>query len=555
MKLGPKAAWLAAYAALFAVCAAFVFWGTWSTGVSPVMPDCPISHPEGWWANVSAFLREWVRTGLFSPDDLKAFAGAPYFLQELQYAVPAFLAGLALAYYCRGRGLSRLASYSAGIFLSLSGYWFTLFSAGHLGWFRWMTYGVFAFGLADRAVRRGRLRHWLLLGAVVGWASFRQQDLWLIFTLFTGAYFVWCCVRERALPWKGALFAALAFALVGAPGVAASLREVAGREKQMESAGVNVGKKDGDAAAAEKSEAERKAEREKQWIFVTNWSLPLDEAAELFSARGKGDTSCPYVLSIGTRVGSGVKPYTGALGRPYGAKEGNYRQHSLYVGWVTCLLALVGAVAAFRRREGDALFFFAAAVLAVALSLGRYFEPLYRCVFALPVGDLVRCPVKWLHLAELSLAVLAAYGIDFVASLAAKKGEAARKAALCALGAMAVVGAFDLARVDRLYCAPVDLTEARRTDSSMQLSFLRTQDFSSPQVAEMMRLKRIVSLARLPWNPDVYLVEVLTPRQKDAPSAPWDVNSSAVALGIVSLLGTLAVAAVSLSRLGKKELT
>ena len=323
----------------------------------------------------------------------------------------------------------------------------------------------------------------------------------------------------------------------------------------MESAGVNAGKADAGAAAAEKSEAERKAEREKQWIFVTNWSLPSDEICEIFSSRGKGDTSCPYVLSIGARTGSGVKPYTGALGRPYGAKEGNYRQHSLYVGWVTCLLALVGAVAAFRRREGDALFFLAAAVLAVALSLGRYFEPLYRCVFALPVGDLVRCPVKWIHLAELSLAVLAAYGIDFVASLAAKKGEAARKVALCALGAMAVVGAFDLARVDRLYCAPVDLKEARRTDSSMQLTFLRTQDFSSPQVAEMMRLKRIVSLARLPWNPDVYLVEVLTPRQKDAPSAPWDVNSSAVALGIVSLLGTLAVAAVSLSRLGKKELT
>lgn len=554
MKLGPKAAWFAAYAVLFAVCAAFVFWGTWSTGVSPVMPDCPISHPEGWWANVSAFLREWLKTGLFSPDDVKAFAGAPYFLQELQYAVPAFLAGLALAYYCRGRGLSRLASYSAGLFLSLSGYWFTLFSAGHLGWFRWMTYGVFAFGLADRAVRRGRLRHWLLLGAVVGWASFRQQDLWLIFTLFTGAYFVWCCVRERALPWKGALFAALAFALVGAPGVMASLREVAGREKQMESAGVNAVKADAGAASAEKSEAERKTERERQWIFVTNWSLPSDEICEIFSARGKGDTSCPYVLSIGSRTSSGVKPYVGALGRPYGAKEGNYRQHSLYIGLVTCLLALVGAVAAFRRREGEAIFFLVAAVLAVALSLGRYFEPLYRCVFALPVGDLVRCPVKWLHFAELSLAVLAARGIDAVIALAAKQGETARKVALCAVGAAVVVGAFDLARVDRLYCAPVDLKEARRTDSSMQLTFLRTQDFSSPQVAEMMRLKRIVSLARLPWNPDVYLVEVLTPRQKDAPSAPWDVNSSAVALGVVSLLASFAVIALSLSRRGEKVL-
>ena len=450
MRISPKWGWFAAFMAVFAVCAAFVFWGTWSTDVSPVMPDCPISHPEGWWANVSAFLREWLKTGLFSPDDVKAFAGAPYFLQELQYAVPAFLAGLALAYYCRGRGLSRLASYSAGLFLSLSGYWFTLFSAGHLGWFRWMTYGVFAFGLADRAVRRGRLRHWLLLGAVVGWASFRQQDLWLIFTLFTGAYFVWCCVRERALPWKGALFAALAFALVGAPGVMASLREVAGREKQMESAGVNAVKADAGAASAEKSEAERKTERERQWIFVTNWSLPSDEICEIFSARGKGDTSCPYVLSIGSRTSSGVKPYVGALGRPYGAKEGNYRQHSLYIGLVTCLLALVGAVAACRRREGEAIFFLVAAVLAVALSLGRYFEPLYRCVFALPVGDLVRCPVKWLHLAELSLAVLAAYGIDFVASLAAKQGATARKVALCAVGAAGCVFGATLAQSMRL---------------------------------------------------------------------------------------------------------
>lgn len=39
-----------------------------------------------------------------------------------------------------------------------------------------------------------------------------------------------------------------------------------------------------------------------------------------------------------------MRPYTGALGRPLGATAGNYRQHSLYVGWVTCLLALLGVV-------------------------------------------------------------------------------------------------------------------------------------------------------------------------------------------------------------------
>ena len=92
-----------------------------------------------------------------------------------------------MAYYLRGRGLSRLASYGGGIFLGFCGYWFSLFSAGHAGWFYWQYSGVFAFGLADRAVRKGKMKNWVLLGASVAWASFYQPDLWLLFTLFTAA--------------------------------------------------------------------------------------------------------------------------------------------------------------------------------------------------------------------------------------------------------------------------------------------------------------------------------------------------------------------------------
>jgi len=541
-----KYLWFAAFTAVFAVMAAFVFWGTWSLDFVPVMPDCPTTHAAGWWINVSGFLRGWLQTGIFAPDDLRHLTGSPYFWQELQYVIPLYLAGLAVAYYCNGRGLSSLASYGAGLLLAFSGYWMTLFSAGHLGWFYWMTYGVFAFGLADRAVRKNKLKNWLLLGAVVGWAGYHQQDLWLLFTVFTGVYFVWCCVRERKFPnGKGVAAAALAFLVIGAPGFRAAIGAKEGRVQQMAQAAGKDGKSAKSAAAdAPKTEAEKKAEREEKWVFVTNWSLPADETAEFFVSRVNGDTSCPFVLSLGSRYASGVKPYTGALGRPLNAKQGNYRQHSLYVGWVTCLLALAGIVLGFRRKE--VWFFAVAALVCWGLSLGRDFEPLYRIVFALPVGDLIRCPVKWHHLTELCLAFLAAFGLEGVLNLLRTRfGSEGRKglAIAGAVGLLVLVGACDLARVDRLYCAPVDMTEARRQDASAQMTFLQKQDFANPQVAQMVQAKRIVSLARIPWNPDAYLVEVLTPRTKPVVLPPFKVDALGLSLGVLALAGMLVLLA------------
>ena len=576
MKLGPKAAYLAAYAALFAVCAAFVFWGTWSTGVSPVMPDCPISHPEGWWANVSAFLREWVRTGLFSPDDLKAFAGAPYFLQELQYAVPAFLAGLAVAYYCRGRGLSRLASYSAGIFLSLSGYWFTLFSAGHLGWFQWMTYGVFAFGLIDRALEKGKPRHWLLLGACLAWGSMHQPDLWLLFSVFSAAYFVFRLLvvfvgmardarRAALVKWaKGAAMALAALlAIGGASFRSAFVNDLAGRDKQIEE-GQTLG------ANAAKDDAE------KRWIFVTNWSMPPEATKEFWHAGIEGDTSCPMTLAIGQKRGNGIRQYTGALGRPLGAKQGNYRQHSLYVGWVTCFLAVLGLLSALlpwlrdagheTRATGDGqrstmdspsntnnsaiIFFAVSAVVFWLFSMGRYCEPVYRLVYALPFGDYLRAPVKWHHLTEFCLCVLAGYGLAmlrfrFVPSALRKaspdSSPAANRAALIATSLVAmwvVIGLTHLVPNARLYCAP------HRADADMQ--FVDGRMLQDPRgVAQLNQMRARV----LGTYQGAALIEVPKKKPKDEPApelpSPQPVT---LALGILSLVGTLAVGAYGIKK-------
>ena len=161
----------------------------------PVMPDCPTSYSTYWFRD---WLRAWLENGKFAPAQVINWIGSPYLWTEFQYAFAAYMSALGMVYFLRGRGLPRVAAYGAGLLLAFSGYWFTLFSAGHLGWFQWMTYGVFVFGLIDRALEKGKPRHWLLLGACLAWGSMRQPDLWLLFSAFSGVYFVFrlvVCLR------------------------------------------------------------------------------------------------------------------------------------------------------------------------------------------------------------------------------------------------------------------------------------------------------------------------------------------------------------------------
>lgn len=431
------------FTAVFAVLVSYVFWGTWSTSVAPVMPDSPMAYPLDYGIRISRWFLGWLQNGRFVPTDVSVFLISPYLWQELQYVVGAFFAALGLAYFLRGRGLPPMACYGAGLFLGFSGYWFTLFSAGHGSWFIWMTYGVFAFGLCDRAVRKGRWRHWIMLGAVLAWASFWQADLWLLFTVFTAIYFVWCCVRERKWPsWKGIVLAASFFFLIGAPSfVDAFTNALSGRDKQIEES-------KGTALGGGKTD-----DAESRWVFATNWSMPPEDTLEFFIPRIHGDTSCPMTLALGRQAGKDVRPYTGRLGRPLNAPSGNYRQHSLYVGWVTCLLALLGVVSGIRKRRGDAIFFTIAALVFWLFSMGRFCEPVYRLVYALPFGDYLRAPVKWHHLTEFCLVVLAGYGLQALRGLKFMEG---RRGTII-LCAVVLVGACDLARVAHLYCAPMDI--------------------------------------------------------------------------------------------------
>lgn len=567
MRVSPKWGWFAAFTAVFAVCAAVVFWGTWSPEMAPVMPDCPTSYPVHWFR---AWLVGWLENGKFAPAEAINWIGSPYIWTEFQYAFAAYMSALGMVYFLRGRGLPRVAAYGAGLLLAFSGYWFTLFSAGHLGWFQWMTYGVFVFGLIDRALEKGKPRHWLLLGACLAWGSMRQPDLWLIFSVFSAAYFVFRLVvvllgtardARRASLVKWAKGSALAFvallAIGGASFRSAFVNDLAGRDKQIEE-GQTV------AANAAKDDAE------KRWIFVTNWSMPPEATKEFWHAGVEGDTSCPYTLAIGQKRGNGIRQYVGRLGRPLGATQGNYRQHSLYVGWVTCFLAVLGLLSALlpwlrdagheTRATGDGrqstmdspsntnnnsaiIFFAVSAVVFWLFSMGRYCEPVYRLVYALPFGDYLRAPVKWHHLTEFCLCVLAGYGLAmlrfrFVPSALRRASSgsspAASRAAHIATGLVAmfvIVGLSHLVPNARLYCAP------HRADADMQFADARiTQDPRGIAQLNQMRARVLGQYGNMA------LIEVPKPKQKDEPKPELpSPQPFTLALGILSLVGTVAV--------------
>ena len=481
----PSAIAFLAFTGLYAACMAFIFWGTWALDRAPVEPDNAIFYPiddaARWFAGVCA-------GGRFVPSDLMHVVGGMYFWQELQYALAAYLAALGVVFYLRGRRVPLVGAYGGGAAYGLMGYSFTLFSAGHLGWFIWLMYGPFAFGLVDRCVRKGKWRNWALLGAVLAWGSAQQPDMWLLFTALTFAYGVWCIVRGwrgRAqsgdLRW-GRLFAgvgvcAAVVLLTGAPQFGRALvHDLAGRDKQIAAS----------SGASASADGKADVSREKRWEFCTSWSLPPEDTLEFVAAEVHGGSNDPRVSPkdpyrgrLGQQIvvppGQGGRhPVTGEIVKPGDRIWIPYRQHSLYFGFLTIIFAAVGVVGWWNRRKADAQervppapstkhqappsysdvpFWTISAIVVYLCALGC-FTPFYRLVFAMPFGDYLRAPVKFVHLLELCVAVLAGYGLAW----AHERFGAARAWVWTVLCVLAALNVIDLARVDSKYLAVEDVS-------------------------------------------------------------------------------------------------
>ena len=383
---------------------------------------------------------------------------------ELFYAVSAGLVALGLGVYLRLLGLPLSACFGGGLAMALSGYHFTLFNAGHRGYSSMVVYAVWMLPLLETAVRRPRAA-WAafpLLGvcAVCGLAT--QPDVMTFLLLLSIAYGLFraahlaasegprAFLAARWRPWlAGAVFALAAFGAFGFGTMRYVFGTVvAGREAQMEASG--AGEASPDAADPEAA----KAAAHERWIFATNWSLPPEDLPELVA---------PNLHGLDT--GWAPAPYWGGIGRSEGWEETgqgfpNFRQHSIYLGAIGVALALFAVVGAgfdLRRKGSDmdggeptapavppglVLFWAGAALVALLLALGR-FGFLYRLFYHLPMMDKVRAPLKFVHLAEVCVSILFAFGL---ARLGRESGRRERLAAktsilLLALGAAALGGA------------------------------------------------------------------------------------------------------------------
>lgn len=454
----------------YAVCMAYVFWGAWGLDRAPVSPDMavvfPVDHVARWFSALCA-------GGRFIPSDLMNVVGGMYVWQELQFALAGYLAALGAVYYLKGQRLPPVASYGGGAVFGLMGYCLTLFSAGHQGWFIWLMYGPFAFGLVDRFVRKGKLVNACALGAVLAWSSAQQPDIWFLFTVLTGTYGMWCVWGRRGasrVSWgrlaAGVALAGIVTLTTGAPQYGKALtQDWASRRNQIAE---SAGKSSADQAQPSQTTSEE------QWLFCTSWSLPPEDTWEFLIPDLHGGSSDPRV--------SPTRPYRGRLGQQVVVPPGRgglhpvtrkrvepgeriwipYRQHGLYMGVLTMLFALTGLVAVVRRKKEaadgltDGPFWIGAAAVVYVCALGA-FTPFYRLVFNLPFGNMIRCPVKFVHLLEWCLTVLAGYGLAWLW----RRYGVRRRWMAVALAVAAAVNLLDLARVDRRYLAVEDVTFQR----------------------------------------------------------------------------------------------
>ena len=275
-----------------------------------------------------------------------------------------------------------------------------------------ISYTLFGFALIDRCFRVGKWFYFAMLGACVIWGEMNQPDIWMLFACCLICFALWrswCVYRETrswSFLWKiypKFLVSLAVLLLIGWGSIQYAFNDaLVSRQKQM---GLNS-----PAPNTEQTSEQKEAEKQKRWRFTTNWSMPPEDFLETLVPGVFGDenTASKY-------------PYWGRLGA-----ERQFRQHTLYMGLISVLLALFAIFwggARWRRRPqaatlGDETYrttdipFWTFVLLIAALcSMGRYC-PLYKLIYHLPFVDSLRAPVKFFHLVELAVACLSGFAIQ-----------------------------------------------------------------------------------------------------------------------------------------------
>jgi len=401
----------------------------------PVLPKytgliAPDSMPFFAWPWRTPQVENLLAGGTFSPHNLYWLILHPLYAHELTYIIDTLVLTLGAVYYLHTQRLHPLSAWFGGLALGFCGYTFTLFSAGHRGYFHMFSCAVWAFGLIARGFATRRLVPFALLGLVLAWGVPYQPDVLLLVGALAAAYVLWLTFSKSKIQnlkskiltiWPRFAISLVILVLAGFAGVRSAVTtQIANRDAQIAgAAGRSVTESTADTP--EKSAAERR----ERWLFATNWSLPPEDVLEFLVPGVFGNDSAqpPY-------------PYWGRLGRPHdslfqkGRMMPNYRQHTVYLGLIPLLFAIFAAFSRFGRTDArpspenetpkssflnpnfsDVPFWCGVWLVCLLLAMGRY-TPFYRLFYAIPYMDYIRAPVKFLHLVEIATAFLAGFGME-----------------------------------------------------------------------------------------------------------------------------------------------
>jgi hypothetical protein len=213
------------------------------------------------------------------------------------------------------------------------------------------------------------------------------------------------------------------------------------------------------------------------------WSMPPFRLAEIVF---------PYAFG---RVESGAAGFWALRFYPGQSTPFVY---SLYPGLLTTVLAATMAMAAVRsrrrRRSWPALLWIGAGLVGVALAAGRYL-PLWPVLRHVPPFSGVRYPERFVLVALLPLAILAAWGFDLVVHGSAGARRTTRTLLLIAGGLSAASGIFALCSRPGLWTA-LGLPEA----TVVRMPLLAAQDALAGVTTALAFLIALSALTRRrPW--------------------------------------------------------
>lgn len=271
----------------------------------------------------------------------------------------------------------------------------TITSSGHIGKLGVAFFGCAALYFIEKAVNaasKSRVLWALIAGGGIGGMLLEQQDVGLFWGIFLGAYALFRCIQQYGKSdWLG-------YAGIFLPIAVAALLLAGPSALVMYKTNVT------DIASVEHTDSQS---AENKWNYMTQWSFAPSETLDLVA---------PGLM--GWKTGDPEGPYWGRIGQSTGwVKTGqgfrNFKLDSVYIGILPMLLAWVAIFRSRCSREYRATIWFlcGASVVLFLLACGK-FTPLYRLFYALPIVNNIRAPIKFLQIFQLTVGILAAFGLD-----------------------------------------------------------------------------------------------------------------------------------------------